>query len=74
MKIGIYCRTSTSDAQQNPNTQLLALLDFVKAQSWEIYHVFIDRVPPGDSSTEQPGRKCWRPPVKGNSISYYYGG
>jgi putative DNA-invertase from lambdoid prophage Rac len=48
MIIGIYARTSTSDKEQNPETQLLPLREFVKAQGWEIYREFIDQAPASD--------------------------
>ena len=36
MKVALYARVSTSDRDQDPETQLMALRDFVKAQGWEI--------------------------------------
>jgi DNA invertase Pin-like site-specific DNA recombinase len=48
MKVAIYARVSTSDKEQNPDTQLLPLREFVKAQGWEIYREYIDQAPAND--------------------------
>jgi DNA invertase Pin-like site-specific DNA recombinase len=55
-KIGIYCRTSTSDKDQNPETQLLPLREFVAAQGWEIFQIYIDQAPAAD----MVHRTAWR--------------
>ena len=56
MKVAIYGRTSTSDKDQNPETQLLPLREFVKAQSWETYREYVDQV----SATDLAHRTAWR--------------
>ena len=48
MKVCLYARVSTSDKDQDPMTQLLPLREFVKAQSWETYHEYIDYAPATD--------------------------
>ena len=48
MKVCIYARVSTSDKDQNPQTQLLPLREFVDAQNWEIYAQFVDHAPATD--------------------------
>ena len=48
MKVCLYARVSTSDKDQDPLTQLLPLREFVKAQSWETYHEYIDHAPATD--------------------------
>lgn len=56
MKVAIYGRTSTSDKDQNPETQLLPLREFVKAQNWETYGEYVDQVP----ATDLAHRTAWR--------------
>ena len=56
MKVAIYGRTSTSDKDQNPQTQLLPLREFVKDQNWETYHEYVDQVP----ATDLVHRTAWR--------------
>ena len=51
-----YARVSTSDRDQNPATQLLALRDFARAQQWEIVGEFIDHAPANDPLH----RTAWR--------------
>ena len=40
MKVAIYARVSTSDKDQDPETQLLPLREFVQAQGWECYQEY----------------------------------
>ncbi len=42
LRVAIYARVSTSDKEQNVETQLLPLREFVQAQGWEIYRAYID--------------------------------
>ena len=56
MRIAIYARVSTSDRDQNPETQLMPLHDFVQAQGWQTYHVYVDEA----SAMDLNGRKAWR--------------
>jgi len=48
MKVCIYALVSTSDKDQNPQTQLLPLREFVKNQDWEIYAECVDHAPATD--------------------------
>jgi putative DNA-invertase from lambdoid prophage Rac len=48
MKVAIYARVSTSDKEQNPDTQLMPLREFVKAQGWEVYLEYVDEAPAND--------------------------
>jgi len=48
MRVGIYARVSTSDKHQNPETQLVALREYVSARGWECVGEFVDRVSAGD--------------------------
>ena len=48
MRVAAYARVSTSDKDQNPETQLLALRDFARLQGWEIVGDFVDRAPAND--------------------------
>ncbi len=56
MKVAIYARVSTSDKDQNPETQLLPLREFVQAQGWQTMGEFEDHA----SATDMRGRTAWR--------------
>ena len=56
MNCGLYGRISTSDKEQNVETQLLPLRDFVQAQGGQIYKEYIDEA----SALDIRGRKAWR--------------
>ena len=56
MKVGIYGRVSTSDKDQNLDTQLLPLREFIKVQGWEIFREYTDQVP----ATDLVHRTAWR--------------
>ena len=56
MKVAIYARVSTSDKNQDPETQLLVLRDFVAAQGWETYREYVDTA----SANDLLHRTQWR--------------
>lgn len=56
MKTGIYARVSTVDRDQDPETQLLPLREFVRAQGWETLEEYVDRAP----ATDLGHRTSWR--------------
>jgi putative DNA-invertase from lambdoid prophage Rac len=56
MRVAIYGRVSTSDKDQNPETQLIPLREFVKAQNWEVSKEYVDQV----SATDLVHRTSWR--------------
>ncbi|HKX17160.1 MAG TPA: recombinase family protein [bacterium] len=56
MRVGIYARVSTADKDQNPETQLLPLREFVAAQGSTTAGEYIDHA----SATDLRGRKSWR--------------
>ena len=56
MKVALYARVSTSDKEQDPQTQLMALRDFVKLQGWETYREYVDQAPANDMAH----RTAWR--------------
>ena len=56
MKVALYCRVSTSDKEQNPETQLLPLREFIKAQGWETFKEYVDQAP----ATDLVHRTAWR--------------
>jgi DNA invertase Pin-like site-specific DNA recombinase len=56
MRVGIYARVSTSDKDQEPETQLIPLREFVHAQGWEPAREWVDRA----SATDLKGRTAWR--------------
>src|ERR1700737_2945333 len=55
-RVAIYARVSTSDKDQNPDTQLLPLREFVQAQGWDVAREFVDHA----SATALRGRTAWR--------------
>jgi DNA invertase Pin-like site-specific DNA recombinase len=56
MRVGIYARVSTTDKDQDPETQLLPLREFCRAQGWTIAQEFVDRA----SATDLRGRRAWQ--------------
>jgi DNA invertase Pin-like site-specific DNA recombinase len=56
LRVGIYARVSTSDRDQNPETQLLPLREFVASQGFSIAGEFVDHAP----ATDLKGRTAWR--------------
>jgi DNA invertase Pin-like site-specific DNA recombinase len=56
MRVGIYARVSTTDKDQDPETQLMPLREFCRAQGWTIAQEFVDRA----SATDLRGRRAWR--------------
>ena len=56
MKVALYARVSTSDKDQNPDTQLMQLRDFVQAQGWETFRQYVDYAP----ATDLLRRTEWR--------------
>jgi len=52
----LYARVSTSDRDQDPETQLMVLRDFARAQGWKVYREYVDHAPAND-----PGHRiAWR--------------
>ena len=57
MKVTLYARVSTSDRDQDPETQLMALREFVEAQDgWTVYWEYVDIAP----ATDLAHRTFWR--------------
>jgi DNA invertase Pin-like site-specific DNA recombinase len=56
MRVRLYARVSTQDKDQNPETQLLPLREFCRAQGWEVPGEYVDHAP----ATDQRGRREWR--------------
>jgi DNA invertase Pin-like site-specific DNA recombinase len=56
MKVALYARVSTSDKDQDPETQLVPLREFVSAQRWECYREYVDYAP----ATDLLHRLQWR--------------
>ncbi len=59
-RVALYARVSTSDKEQNPETQLLPLREFVQAQGWDIYRTYIDRPRPTTWPTATTGGNYWK--------------
>jgi DNA invertase Pin-like site-specific DNA recombinase len=56
LKVAIYARVSTSDKDQDPETQLMPLREFVAAQGWTLYQEYVDFAP----ATDLGHRYQWR--------------
>ncbi len=56
MHVALYARISTADKEQDPETQLIPLREFVTAQRWTVAGEFVDRAP----ATDLRARTAWR--------------
>ncbi|MFC1865099.1 recombinase family protein [Chloroflexota bacterium] len=56
MNASIYARVSTADKDQDLDTQLLPLREFVQAQNWVVFNEYTDQV----SATDLVHRFGWR--------------
>ncbi len=55
-RVAAYARVSTSDKDQDPETQLMALRDFCRANDWDVVKEYVDRA----SARDLAHRKAWR--------------
>lgn len=46
--IPIYARVRTTDKSQDPDTRLMPMRDFCKAQGWEVWCEYVDWAPADD--------------------------
>lgn len=67
MKAALYARVSTSDRDQDPETQLIQLWDFVRAQKWDSAGEYVDHAPATDIAgierARRQGHRIGRPRV-----------
>ena len=56
MRVAIYARVSTSDKEQDPETQLMPLREFVEAQHWILLEEYVDKAP----ATDLVHRTAWK--------------
>ena len=56
MRVVLYARVSTTDKDQDPETQLMALTDYCSIQGWEVAKQYVDRA----SSRDIAHRTEWR--------------
>jgi DNA invertase Pin-like site-specific DNA recombinase len=56
MRVALYARVSTSDKDQNPETQLMALREFTERQGWDSNAEYVDHAP----ATDQVHRLQWK--------------
>ena len=56
IRVALPARVSTSDRDQNPETQLMPLREFVEAQGWEIFREYVNYAP----ATDLAHRVEWR--------------
>ena len=56
MRVALYSRVSTADRDQDPETQLVALRDYCRAQGWQVVREFVDRA----SARDIAHRRAWR--------------
>ena len=54
--VALYARTSTSDKDQDPETQLMALRDHCRTQGWEVVSEYVDQA----SARDIAHRTAWR--------------
>ena len=55
-RVAVYARVSTSDKEQNPETQLMPLQEFVLGQGWQVFREYTDQSP----ATDLARRTQWR--------------
>ena len=55
-RVAAYARVSTSDKEQDPETQLIALRDFCHANGWEVVNEYVDKA----SARDLAHRTEWR--------------
>ncbi len=56
MRTALYARVSTLDKNQDPDSQLLPLREFVQAQGWTLATEYVDKAP----ATDLKARTAWR--------------
>ena len=56
MRVTLYARVSTSDKDQDPETQLMALRDYCRANDWEVVKEYVDTA----SARDLAHRTAWR--------------
>jgi DNA invertase Pin-like site-specific DNA recombinase len=56
MRAALYGRVSTSDKNQDPETQLIPMREFVVAQGWDAQGEYVDHAP----ATDLVHRTAWR--------------
>ena len=56
MRVTLYARVSTSDKDQDPETQLMALRDYCRANDWEVVKEYVDTA----SARGFAHRTAWR--------------
>lgn len=56
MRVALYARTSTSDKDQNPETQLMSLRDYCEINKWKIVGEYVDQA----SARDLYHRTEWR--------------
>ena len=56
MRVALYARVSTSDKEQDPETQLIPMREFVQDQVWESCGPYVDYAP----ATDLAHRHAWR--------------
>ena len=56
MKVALYARVSTSDKDQDPETQLMALRDYCRGIGWAVHREYVDQA----SANDLNRRTAWR--------------
>ena len=56
MSVSLYARVSTSDKDQDPETQLMAMRDYCDGIGWAVHRGYVDRA----SANDLAGRTAWR--------------
>ena len=55
-RVALYARVSTSDKDQDPETQMMALRDYCRGQGWEVSSEYVDHA----SARDLAHRTAWR--------------
>lgn len=56
-RVAFYARISTSDKEQDPETQLMALRDYTVAMGWTVANEYVDQAPSGDLNRRSEWRR-----------------
>ena len=71
MKVALYARVSTSDRDQNPETQLMALRDFCRTFGWEIVAEYVDVASARDLALRSEWKRLLDDCAGGDSVLWW---
>jgi DNA invertase Pin-like site-specific DNA recombinase len=56
IRVALYGRVSTQDKGQDPESQMMAIREYARAQGWDMVGEYVDRA----GATDARGRKAWK--------------